>query len=336
RMESLFLRANKPMTILEIYTKRQMWADAMRIAKEYAPGQIDTLQKHLDEAELRGGARGVDSFVAQGREWEANGEYLRAAAAYLKVNGEATDNTALIRQCAMKAADITIKFLLGPDRNQQLIDVLIASLEAAECNEKAAEVQIALGEHREAILALCRARQWGKAKAIAQELLPSMVGEVDAAYKESLRSEGKVGELIDVDVIAAIDLLVERGQWEKALETAQKQKHKPLLEKYVAIFTGGLVNNGEMEKAIEAFLRFGVSSNQEVFNTYIKIFDEIILSPSSSPLDEYHRLSLLRNLFLAVIQELQAVGSHDAIELSRYLWAAHFMAFHVAMGGAAF
>lgn len=44
-----------------------------------------SFKKNLDDAELRGGARGVDSFLVQGREWEANGEYLRAAAAYLKV-----------------------------------------------------------------------------------------------------------------------------------------------------------------------------------------------------------------------------------------------------------
>ncbi|GMT03452.1 hypothetical protein PENTCL1PPCAC_25626, partial [Pristionchus entomophagus] len=336
RMESFFLRANKPMTILEFYTNRQMWADAMRIAKEYAPGHIDTLQRHLDEAELRGGARGVDSFVVQGREWEANGEYLRAAAAYLKVNPESTENTTLIRQCAIKAADITMKFLLGPDRNQQLIEVLLSSLEAADCNEKAAEVHIALGEHREAILAFCRARQWGKAKAIAMELMPSMTAEVDAAYKESLKSEGKVGELIDVDVIAAIDLLIERGQWEKALETAHKQKHKPLLEKYVALYAGRLVNGGEIERAMEIFLKFGVCSSEEVFNTYIKIFEEIILSPSSSPLEEYHQLSLLRNLFLAVVEELQSVQSQAIIEMSRHLWAAHFMSFHVALGTAEF
>eukprot|EP00080_Pristionchus_pacificus_P016971 PDM76991.1 osm-1 [Pristionchus pacificus] len=336
RMESFLLRANKPLSILDFYTNRQMWPEAMRIAKEYAPGQIDSLQKNLDDAELRGGARGVDSFLVQGREWEANGEYLRAAAAYLKVNPQSTENTALIRQCAIKAADITIKFLLGPDRNQQLIEVLLASLEAADASEKAAEVHIALGEHREAIMALCRARQWGKAKAIAQELMPAMAAEVDAAYKESLKSEGNVGELIDVDVIAAIDLLIERGQWEKALDTAMKQKHKPLLEKYVAIYTGMLVNNGDIEKAVEIFLKYGICTNEEVFNTYIKIFDEIIQCPASSPLEEFHRLSLVRNLMLAVVQGLGDTETSSLIEFSRSLWAAHFMAFHVALGTAEF
>lgn len=46
---------------------------------------------------------------------------------------------------------------------------------------------------------------------------------VEEKYKEWLRNEGKLGELIDVDVIGAIDLLVERGQWEKALETARQR-----------------------------------------------------------------------------------------------------------------
>lgn len=46
---------------------------------------------------------------------------------------------------------------------------------------------------------------------------------VDDAYREFLRNQGRVGELIDVDVVSAIDILVERGQWEKALMTARQQ-----------------------------------------------------------------------------------------------------------------
>lgn len=59
---------------------------------------------------------------------------------------------------------------------------------------------------------------------MATEFVPNMADFVDDRYKESLKSEGRLGELVDVDVISAISALIERGQWEKALETARQQK----------------------------------------------------------------------------------------------------------------
>ena len=32
-------------------------------------------------------------------------------------------------------------------------------------------------------------------------------------------------QLVDVDVIAGLDMMVQRGQWEKAIETAEQQVH---------------------------------------------------------------------------------------------------------------
>lgn len=56
------------------------------------------------------------------------------------------------------------------------------------------------------------------------EFVPDLVDFVDEKYKESLKQQGRLGELMDVDVVSAIDALLERGQWEKALETARQQK----------------------------------------------------------------------------------------------------------------
>lgn len=57
---------------------------------------------------------------------------------------------------------------------------------------------------------------------VATELVPDLAEFVDERYKEFLKSEDKLGELLDVDAVSAIDTLVERGQWEKALETARQ------------------------------------------------------------------------------------------------------------------
>lgn len=46
---------------------------------------------------------------------------------------------------------------------------------------------------------------------------------VDDRYRDKLRNEGKAEQLADVDIIAALDMYVERGQWDKAIATAQQQ-----------------------------------------------------------------------------------------------------------------
>lgn len=58
---------------------------------------------------------------------------------------------------------------------------------------------------------------------IAVELAPELATYVDEKYKESLRSEGKASQLVDVDVLSGIDLYIEKGQWDRALDIAKQQ-----------------------------------------------------------------------------------------------------------------
>ncbi|VDP60492.1 unnamed protein product [Heligmosomoides polygyrus] len=101
---------------------------------------------------------------------------------------------------------------------------VVDALEANKCYEKMAELLLAIGQNRQAVMALTRSQQWSKAKQVANEFVPEMVPEIEVQYKEWLTQEGRVGELIDVDVISAIDLLIAKGQWDKALDAARQQK----------------------------------------------------------------------------------------------------------------
>jgi intraflagellar transport protein 172 len=87
----------------------------------------------------------------------------------------------------------------------------------------ASETYILGGEADKAVEALIAAHEWTKAKRVAQELAPEMEPLVDDRYRAFLKEHGRFGELVDVDVVSAIDLLVEGGQWEKALLTAKQQ-----------------------------------------------------------------------------------------------------------------
>ncbi|CAJ0935299.1 unnamed protein product, partial [Mesorhabditis belari] len=332
RAESFLLRAGRPDIIMRYFKEQGMWVDALRIAKEYLPNQLAQLQEEFDKEELRSGARGVDSFLAQGKEWEQNGEYLRAVQAFLKINSETTSDQDLIRQSALKAAEIALKFLIGGS-NHEIFGEILNRLSELDEHEKAAEVLLALGSSREAIQALCHAQQWSKARQIATEFLPEALPEIESMYKESLKNEGRLGELIDVDAISAIELLIERGQWEKAIETAKQQKHAPLLDKYVAKYASHLIKDGDYTKASKLFERYGAAGKEENFNIYKTIFDEVAGTQMSTLLEEFERLSLVRNVFQSIVSNLETAKSPHYHIYNRQLISLHLMCVRCALTG---
>lgn len=324
RAETFLLRANKPDIILRYFIENEMWPDALRIAQNYLPHQAALIQEEYEKSELRNGARGVDSFVAQAKEWEQQGDWRKAVSALLKINRDSTDNDALIKHSTEKAADLVMKFLMG---DEEYIGAALGALDEANCNEKAAELLLLFGQSRQAINALCRAKQWAKAKQVAQEYLPEMVPEIEKIYKESLKSEGRLGELIDVDVITAIDMMIENDQWDKALDTAKSQNYRPLLDKYVAQYAAILVHRNDLSRVLAVLERYGASANPANFSIYKLLMEETLAKPRF----DYTEIARVRNVHLDVYNALQKESSEHFEEFSRALWALHLIAMRTAL-----
>lgn len=54
------------------------------------------VKEEFDEVQLKSGAKGVLSFIAQARDWETQGEYMRAIQCYMKVKESETADTDMI------------------------------------------------------------------------------------------------------------------------------------------------------------------------------------------------------------------------------------------------
>ena len=76
---------------------------------------------------------------------------------------------------------------------------------------------------KEAIDSFIEGEEWNKAKKVAKELEPRYESYVDEKYKEYLKTQGKADTLATVDVVAGIDMYIEKGEWIKAIETAEQQ-----------------------------------------------------------------------------------------------------------------
>ena len=82
-------------------------------------------------------------------------------------------------------------------------------------------------------------------------------------YKEFLRNQGKAEALAGVDVIGALDMYVERGQWDKCLETAEQQNYK-VLHKYVALYATHLIKENDILAALDLYVKHGAPANAQV------------------------------------------------------------------------
>lgn len=300
KSEAFLLRAQRPELAVKYYKDADMWSDAMRICKEYLPNKLSMLQEEYERETSKKGIRGVEGILAQAREWEQSGEYSRAVECYLKVKDDS--NTALLEKCWMKAAELSIKFLTG-DRAVEVVQVVGPRLTQLRKFNAAAELYLNMDLIKEAIDVFIEGEEWNKAKRVAKELEPRYEDYVDQKYKEHLKNQGKVESLVGVDVMAALDLYAEKGQWEKCVETASKQNFK-ILHKYVALYATHLIKEEDALKALQLYIQHGAPPNSQNFNIYKRLFLDLINLPDTDGPESYRMWADLRNFLLQLCENM--------------------------------
>ncbi|KAL4649200.1 hypothetical protein GN956_G7681 [Arapaima gigas] len=332
KAETLLLRAQQPEVAIKYYREAEMWSDVLRICKEYLPNKLAVLQEEYEKEVMKKGSRGVEGLVEQAREWEQSGEYGRAVECYLKVKD--ASNPSLAEKCWMKAAELAIKFLT----QEKAIDVVQAvgpQLVQLQKYSAAAELYLNLDLIKEAIDVFIEGEEWNKAKRVAKELDPRFEDYVDQQYKDYLKNQGKVESLVGVDVMAALDMYAERGQWEKCIETASKQNFK-VLHKYLALYATNLIKEGETERVLSLYSHHGVPANSQNFNIYKRMVQGLLNLPDRDCAEAYRMWADLRDVLQQLCENL--VKSSDANssaheEFEQMLLIAHYYATRSAARG---
>ncbi|XP_046660390.1 intraflagellar transport protein 172 homolog isoform X2 [Homalodisca vitripennis] len=220
QFESLLLRAHKPDLIVKQYQEAGLWVDALRVCREYQPAKLSTLQAEYEREVGSRGARDVSSILSQAHQWQQSGEYKTAVDCYLRVNNNNCRDSGTVLKALTEAAQITNKFLEGEEGFAAARTICPRLIEMKQ-HSLAAQTYLAVDLTKEAIDTFISAEEWGKAKKVAREFEPGLEVYVEERYKESLRRQGRADQLADVDIISALDLLCEQGQWAKCLETAK-------------------------------------------------------------------------------------------------------------------
>ncbi|KTG47170.1 hypothetical protein cypCar_00003174 [Cyprinus carpio] len=344
KAEAFLLRAQRPELAIKYYKDAGMWTDAMRICKDYLPSKLSILQKEYESE----GNWGVEGMVEQAQEWEQTGEYARAIDCYLKVKD--SSNMDLLMKCWMKAAELAIKFL-SHDKAVDISQVVGPRLIQLRKYNEAAELYLNLDLIKNAIDAFIEGEEWNKAKRVAKELDPRLEEYVDKRYKEHLKNQGKVdsfsyifNQLVGVDVVAALDMYAERGQWEKCIDTASKQsiclsllrQNFKVLHKYIALYATHLIKEGEAEKVLNLYTQHGVPAYSQNFNIYKRMFLELVSLRDWDCAEAYRMWANLRDVLLLLCENLtksSEANSPAHEEFEQMLLVAHYYSTRSAAKG---
>uniref|UniRef100_A0A8C1T5H6 Intraflagellar transport protein 172 homolog n=1 Tax=Cyprinus carpio TaxID=7962 RepID=A0A8C1T5H6_CYPCA len=322
KAEAFLLRAQRPELAIKYYKDAGMWTDAMRICKDYLPSKLSVLQKEYESE----GNWGVEGMVEQAQEWEQTGEYARAIDCYLKVKD--SSNIDLLMKCWMK-----VKSRLRATSLFSTMDLFRYKMFFVFF--QAAELYLNLDLIKNAIDAFIEGEEWNKAKRVAKELDPRLEEYVDKRYKEHLKNQGKVDSLVGVDVVAALDMYAERGQWEKCIETASKQNFK-VLHKYIALYATHLIKEGEAEKVLNLYAQHGVPAYSQNFNIYKRMFLELVSLRDRDCAEAYQIWADLRDILLLLCENLtksSEANSPAHEEFEQMLLVAHYYATRSAAKG---
>ncbi|XP_055005694.1 intraflagellar transport protein 172 homolog [Boleophthalmus pectinirostris] len=333
KAETLLLRAQRPDLTVHLYKEAGMWSDALRICKDYLPNKLSKLQEEFEQ-EASKKHNGVEAILEQAREWETSGEYSRAVDCFLKVKDD--KNTKLMERCWMKAAELAIKFL-NRDRAVEVVQLVGPRLSKLRQFKAAAELYLDVELFKDAIDVFIDGEEWNKAKRVAKELEPRLEDYVDQKYKEHLKNQGQVESLVGIDVMAALDLYVERGQWDKCLEIASKQNFQ-ILQKYVALYATQLIKEAEPVRALQLYVTHGAPPNPQNFNIYRRLFVDVMNLPDTNSSDAYRVWAQLRDFLFQLVENVSKSSeanspSHDDFE--QMLLISHYCATRSAAKGVA-
>ncbi|CAF1635554.1 unnamed protein product [Rotaria magnacalcarata] len=351
KAESYLLQAQRPDLAVKLYKDNGLTQDALRVCQEYMPNKLDDLREELtrsggmNETRMNTGAGNRpttsynnDNILEQAARYETQGEYQRAVELYLRLMPQQDIPKETLVKAYLKASDLARKFL-PENKAQHVIRTIGPRLVQLGQPNQAAEQYLHVELHKEAVEAFIAGKQWEKAKKLALEVDPQLAKYVDDLYKKHLKERGNAKELMNVDVTGALDLFVEKNQWEECFVEAQK--HGPLvLHSYLAKYATQMIQSNRAELAASVYKQYGAIAIPQNLRIYKALFYRMLRIDSLKH-ENYPKWADVRDVLHDVFENMNSSASGSAggiqkeIEEQRptfeiLLWVAHMNAMRSA------
>ena len=312
--------------ILFLLLRLGLMQDALRVCQEYMPNKLDELREEI----ARGGGMhdnragggtahrpttsyNNDGILEQAARYESQGEYQRAVEAYLRLMPQQDIPKETLVKSYLKASDLARKFL-PESKAQHVIRTIGPRLIQLGNPNQAAEQYLHAELYKEAVEAFIAGKQWEKAKKLAMEVDPQLAKYVDDIYKKHAKDSGDARALVNLDVTGALDLFVERNQWEECFNEAQK--HGPLvLHSYLAKYAAQMIQSNRPELAANVYKQYGAIAIPQNLRIYKALFYRMLRMDSLRP-ENYSKWADVRDVLYDVFENMNssATGSAGGIQ----------------------
>ncbi|CAF0950446.1 unnamed protein product [Didymodactylos carnosus] len=338
KAESFLLQAQRADLAIKLYKENGMWQDAIRVCQEYAPNKLDELREEFGKrVNDKSTGYGNDGLLEQAIKCESNGEYPRAVELYLRLTPQHDIPKETLIKAYLKASDIARKFL-PENRAQQVVRTIGPRLIQLGNPNVAAEQFLQSDLYKEAVDAFVAAKQWEKAKKVAIEIDPALARYVDEEYKKHLMKHGNPTDIASIDAQAALDMYVEKNQWDECFHEAQK--HGPLvLHSYIAKYAAHMIQSNRPELVANVYKKYGAIAIPQNFRIYKALFYRM-LRVDSLKHENYPKWADIRDVLYDVFENMQtSTGSSSNVQreideqrpaFEILLWISHFYSMRCA------
>lgn len=135
------------------------------------------------------------------------------------------------------------------------------------------------------------------------------------------------------DIIGALDLLAEQGQWARCLEKAKSHGNQQVLHKYVALYATQLVREGYTLEALTLYSTHGAPALPANFNIYVRIATDMFAMDDLSDESSYNLWSQLRQVLFQINESLQTtsnIPTEKKLQFRTLFLIAHYYAVRCA------
>ncbi|XP_018787824.1 PREDICTED: intraflagellar transport protein 172 homolog [Bactrocera latifrons] len=325
--EALLLRAQRPDMIIDHYKNEGMFDEALRIAEEHYPSAMNDLRRLQAQEQRRNNEQNdaSRSYLQKAAEFAKREEFRKSAECLMQIDATNTDDATTVERALVRAAEICNQFLEGKDAVDVATQLGPRLLQIKQIGP-AAQLYLAADMPKDAVEVFIRAEQWSKARRLAKELDPELMTYVEQQQKSRLKTEGNVEQLADIDIMSALDMLAEQGQWLRCLDKA-KQINEAVLQKYVALYAAQLIREGDCLTALSLYLTYGAPPLEANFNIYTRIaMDCFALREEQAKDDQWRNLRDFLYKLTKSLQSSEHAQTQIAKNVDKFLLISHYYA----------